>query len=82
MTRALPNAQLSALAGLLEKLVEEGGRVDLYRMSGDLVLERDDFLPIVESGDLLGFVTVHEGDLLLTPLGVPTLTPPFWAAKQ
>ena len=34
-----------------------------------MVLELDDFLPIVESGDLLGFVTVHEGDLLLTPLG-------------
>jgi NitT/TauT family transport system ATP-binding protein len=69
VTRALPNAQLSALAGLLEKLVEEGGRVDLYRISGDLVLELDDLLPIVESGDLLGFITVHEGDLLLTPLG-------------
>jgi CBS domain-containing protein len=49
--------------------VEEGGRVDLYRISGDLVLELDDLLPIVEAGDLLGFVTVHEGDLLLTPLG-------------
>ena len=69
VTRALPNAQLSALAGLLEKLVEEGGRVDLYRISGELVLELDDLLPIVESGDLLGFITVHEGDLLLTPLG-------------
>jgi hypothetical protein len=69
VTRPLPNSQLSALAGLLEKLVEEGGRVDLYRISGDLVLELDDFLPIVEAGDLLGFVTVHEGDLLLTPLG-------------
>src|SRR5262245_17955173 len=68
-TRALPNAQLSALAGLLEKLVEEGARVDLYRISGDLVLELDDLLPIVESGDLLGFITVHEGDLLLTALG-------------
>jgi CBS domain-containing protein len=69
VTRALPNAQLSALAGLLEKLMEEGGRVDLYRISGDLVLELDDLLPIVEAGDLLGFITVHEGDLLLKPLG-------------
>jgi CBS domain-containing protein len=68
-TRALPNAQLSALAGLLEKLVEGGGRVDLYRISGDLVLELDDLLPIVEAGDLLGFITIHEGDLLLTALG-------------
>lgn len=68
-TRRLPNSQLSAVAGLLEKLVAEGGRVDLYRMGGDLVLELDDLLPIVETGDLLGFITVHEGDLLLTPLG-------------
>ena len=49
--------------------MDEGGRVDLYRMGGDLVLELDDLLPIVETGDLLGFITVHEGDLLLTPLG-------------
>ena len=49
--------------------MDEGGRVDLYRMGGDLVLELDDLLPIVEAGDLLGFMTVHEGDLLLTPLG-------------
>ena len=69
VTRRLPNSQLSAVAGLLEKLVEEGGRVDLYRISGDLVLELDDLLPIVETGDLLGFTSVHEGDLLLTPLG-------------
>src|SRR5689334_138773 len=41
VTRALPNAQLSALTGLLEKLVEEGGRVDLYKISGALVLELD-----------------------------------------
>jgi hypothetical protein len=68
-TRALPNSQLAALAGLLEKLVGEGGRVDLYRMGGDLVLELDDLLPIVEAGDLLGFITVNEGDLLLTSLG-------------
>src|SRR5947208_1001524 len=69
VTRTLPNSQLNAVAGLLEKLVDEGGRVDLYRMGGDLVLELDGLLPIVEAGDLLGFITVHEGDLLLTPLG-------------
>ncbi len=68
-TRPLPNSQLNAVAGLVEKLEGEGGRVDLYRMGGDLVLELDDLLPIVEAGELLGFVTVHEGDLLLTPLG-------------
>lgn len=69
VTRPLPDARLDALAGLLEKLFEESGRADLYRMGGELTLELDDLLPIVEAGDLLGFLTVHEGDVLLTPLG-------------
>ena len=68
-TRPLPHARLNALAGLLEKLSEEGGQVDLYRMGGELVLELDDLLPLVEAGDLLGLLTVQEGDLLLTPPG-------------
>jgi NitT/TauT family transport system ATP-binding protein len=68
-TRPLPQAPLSAVTGLLEKLVEEGGRVDLYRMGGALVLELDDLLPIVEAGNLLGFTAVDEGDLSVTPLG-------------
>src|SRR5262249_38246004 len=67
--RPLPEAQLGMVAGLLEKLVEEGGRVDLSRMGSDLVLELDDLLPIVEAAGLLGFVAVEEGDLILTQLG-------------
>ncbi|HEX9455343.1 MAG TPA: AAA-associated domain-containing protein [Candidatus Binatia bacterium] len=68
-TRPLPHAPLSAVTGLLEKLVEDGGRIDLYRMGGALVLELDDLLPIVDAGNLLGFITVEDGDLALTPLG-------------
>ena len=67
--RKLPRARLNALAGLVEKLMAEGGRADLPRISGDLVMELDDLLPIVEAGELLGFVSVQEGDLLITPLG-------------
>lgn len=65
----LPRAQLGALAGLLERVAAEGERADLYRLSGDLVMELDDLLPIVEAGELLNFVRVQEGDLTLTPLG-------------
>jgi NitT/TauT family transport system ATP-binding protein len=67
--RRLPHARLNALAGLLEKLAAEGARADLYRMVADAAMELDDFLPIVEAGELLGFLNVQEGDLLLTPLG-------------
>ncbi|MEP7358398.1 MAG: ATP-binding cassette domain-containing protein, partial [Anaerolineales bacterium] len=65
----LPLARLNALAGLLENLAAEGGRADLYRLSGELVLELDDLLPLVEAGEMLGFITVQEGDLQLTRLG-------------
>lgn len=69
VTRPLPDARLNALAGLLETLSEDGGRADLYRITDDLKLELDDLLPVVEAGELLGFITVVEGDLLLPPLG-------------
>jgi len=68
-TQPLPDALLNAIAGLLEKLAAESGRADLYRMGGELALELDDLLPIVEAGALLGFLSVQTGDLLLTPLG-------------
>jgi NitT/TauT family transport system ATP-binding protein len=53
----------------MEKLNEEGGRADLYRIGQDLHLELDDLLPIVEAAELLGFAHVHEGDIALAPLG-------------
>ncbi len=68
-TQRLPRALLNQLAGLVEKLSDEGGRADLYRIGGELSLELDDLLPIVEAGDLLGFLSVQEGDLLLALLG-------------
>ncbi len=68
-TLRLPQAHLNALAGLLELVASEYGRVDLPWLSTQLALELDDLLPIIEAGEILGFVAVLEGDLLLTPLG-------------
>ena len=67
--RRLPPAHLNALAGLLEKLSDEGGRADIYRFAGNMTMQLDDLLPVVEAGELLGFVNVQEGDMLLTSLG-------------
>ncbi len=68
-TQRLPAARLNALAGLMEKVAAEGGRADLYRLSGELVMELDDLLPIVDAAELLGFAQVGQGDIALTPLG-------------
>jgi NitT/TauT family transport system ATP-binding protein len=67
--KKLPHARLNALAGLLEKLDDEGGRSDLKKLSAALNFELDDLLPLVEAGELLGFINVEGGTLVLTSLG-------------
>jgi NitT/TauT family transport system ATP-binding protein len=68
-TKRLPSARINGLAGLMEKVAEEGGRADLHRIGSGLHLELDDLLPVVEAAQLLGFSQVDTGDILLTPLG-------------
>jgi NitT/TauT family transport system ATP-binding protein len=65
----LPHARRGAIAGLLEILQERAGRDDLPRLASELALEVDDLLPIVQAAHLLGFATVREGDVELTPEG-------------
>src|ERR1039457_7215528 len=41
----------------------------MYHVSEDLLLEVDDLLPILQATTLLGFATVREGDVAITPEG-------------
>jgi NitT/TauT family transport system ATP-binding protein len=65
----LPHTRPGGLAGLLEILADQGGRVDLHRLAGELSLEVDALLPSVDTAALLGFLRVVEGDVLITPEG-------------
>ena len=65
----LPHARPGGIAGFLELLNDRGGRDDLYRMSDELSMEVDDILPIVDSAVMLGYATVREGDVEITPAG-------------
>jgi NitT/TauT family transport system ATP-binding protein len=65
----LPHARPGGVAGLLELLLDKGGRDDFYRMADDLAFEIDDLLPIVDAAQLLGFLKVEEGDAVITPEG-------------
>jgi len=65
----LPHARVGGIAGLLELLQDRGGREDLYRLAGDLIMDAEDLLPIVEASVLLGFATLKEGDVEITPDG-------------
>jgi NitT/TauT family transport system ATP-binding protein len=65
----LPHARPGGIAGLLELLLDKGGRDDIYRLADDLAFEIDDLLPIVDAAQLLGFLTIEEGDAVITPSG-------------
>ncbi|HZP07428.1 MAG TPA: nitrate/sulfonate/bicarbonate ABC transporter ATP-binding protein [Terracidiphilus sp.] len=65
----LPHARPGGVAGLLELLLDKGGRDDIYRLADDLAFEIDDLLPIVDAAQLLGFLTIEEGDAAITPTG-------------
>jgi NitT/TauT family transport system ATP-binding protein len=65
----LPHARPGGVAGLLELLIDKGGRDDIYRLADDLAFEIDDLLPIVDAAQLLGFLKVEEGDASITEKG-------------
>ena len=65
----LPHARPGGMAGLLELLLDTGGRDDIYRLADDLSFEIDDLLPIVDAAQLLGFLKVEEGDAVITESG-------------
>lgn len=70
-TRALPRIAADLLlAGLLEHVgTAAGSRRDIYRLAEDLRLDSDYLLRLTEAAELLGFATIGEGDITLTPLG-------------
>jgi NitT/TauT family transport system ATP-binding protein len=65
----LPHTRPGGMAGLLEILVDQGGRADLHRLAGELNLEVNALLPTVDTAILLGLLRVDEGDAIITPEG-------------
>jgi NitT/TauT family transport system ATP-binding protein len=69
-TRFLPPITTHDLAGILELLNETAGhRCDIHRLAADLHADSDHLLHLTEVAELLGFVTIAQGDIALTPLG-------------
>ncbi len=65
----LPHTRPGGLAGLLEILTDQGGRVDLHHLADELSLEVDALLPSVDTAVLLDLLRVDEGDAIITPEG-------------
>ncbi len=70
LTRSLPHIAIQDLTGLLEHLADiPGNRADIYRLAGELHIDSDHLLRLIEAAELLGFATIVQGDISLTPLG-------------
>lgn len=65
----LPRAGIGTVVGLMEVLDDHGGQADVFRLAGNLAMELDDILPVLEAGKLMGFIQVENGDLMLTQVG-------------
>jgi NitT/TauT family transport system ATP-binding protein len=65
----LPHTRPGGMAGLLEIVADQAGRVDLRRLAEDLSLEVDALLPTVDTAVLLGLLRVEEGEAVITPEG-------------
>jgi NitT/TauT family transport system ATP-binding protein len=65
----LPHTRPGGMAGLLEIVADQGGRVDLRRLAEELSLEVDALLPTVDTAVLLGLLRVEEGEAVITPEG-------------
>ncbi|HWR39753.1 MAG TPA: nitrate/sulfonate/bicarbonate ABC transporter ATP-binding protein [Patescibacteria group bacterium] len=66
----LPQVSAGALTGFLELLEDRNEKTDLYKLATDLLMDIEDFFPIVDSTSLLGFTKVTDGDIELTADGV------------
>lgn len=70
VTRWLPQIQISDLVGLLEHLAESSEPTyDIYQLTEDFGADSDLVLRLIDTAELLGFVRVGQGDVMLTPLG-------------
>jgi NitT/TauT family transport system ATP-binding protein len=65
----LPHTRPGGMAGLLEILVDQGGRADLHVLADELSLEVDALLPTVDTAAMLGMLKLEEGDAIITPEG-------------
>jgi NitT/TauT family transport system ATP-binding protein len=65
----LPHARPAGMGALLELVADRGGREDLPALAAALSLDVSELLPIVETAELLGFLSVDRGDGHITLAG-------------
>jgi len=69
-----PLSRVADLIGLLSTLVNTfNGKADLYEIEREFKVDIDDLMAIVYTAESLGFVTLGEGDIIITDKGLEFL---------
>jgi len=64
------STRVADLLGLLFILQNEfAGKTDLFELEKRLEVDLDDFMPIVYAADDLGFITIGDGDIIISDKG-------------
>ena len=69
----LPDVGPISIIGLLDILLDLSDgkeRINIFEISQNFMLDIDDLYPILEACQILGFIEIKEGDIMITPLGV------------
>ncbi len=82
LAHPLPHVRVGTVSGLLELMVDIGEDQEVVRLAERLALPVDDFYSIVEAATLLGFATVEQGRVNVTPVGRDFATATIARAKD
>jgi NitT/TauT family transport system ATP-binding protein len=82
LARPLPEATVGGIAGLLEMVYANGGRIGLPALAYELNFSINDLLPLVDAAAMLDFVTIGDGELTLTDIGAQFFTADIQHSKQ
>ena len=78
----LPNAGVNQVFGLLDLVRAYNGKTDVANINIDLRVDIDELLPIIDTAEYLGLVTVQQGDIALTELGKKALSSKMLERKR
>ncbi len=70
----LPTAGVNQVFGLLDLVRAYNGKTDVANLNIDLRVDIDELLPIIDTAEYLGLVSVQQGDISLTELGRKALS--------
>ena len=73
---------MNQVFGLLDLLRAYNGKTDVANLNLDLRVDIDELLPIVDTAEYIGFVSVQQGEISLTDLGRKALSAKMTERKK